>query len=122
MLLDYDLLRAVSIENTDDLISDLKAFLENKLLFWIEAMNLTGSKSECSSLLKDAETWLEMVRAYIITSEQRYLNTYLCRERDALISWSNWKMQKISRISLQEAQHRNLHHIYTFQHCLCEIR
>jgi hypothetical protein len=34
----------------------------------------------------------------------------------------NWQMRRISRLSLQEAQHRNQHHIYTFQHCLCGIR
>ena len=59
------LLRAEPAENdSDDLLSGLKDFLDNKLLFWIEAMNLIGAKSECSSLLKDAESWLERVRMY----------------------------------------------------------
>ena len=51
-------------DGTDDLLCDLKDFLGSKLLFWIEAMNLIGSKHECSSLLKDAESWLERVRTY----------------------------------------------------------
>jgi len=57
------LLRAVLAKNdTDDLICDLKDFLRNKLLFWIEAMSLIGAKFECSLLLKDAECWVERVR------------------------------------------------------------
>ena len=56
------LLRAEN--DADDLLCGLKDFLENKLLFWIEAMNLIGMTSECSSLLNDAESWLERVRAY----------------------------------------------------------
>ena len=40
----------------DDLFCALKDFLCDKLLFWIETMNLIGGKYECSSLLKDAET------------------------------------------------------------------
>jgi hypothetical protein len=57
------LLRAAPVKDDDDLVlCDLKDFLYNKLLFWIEAMNLIDAKSECSSLLKDAESWLERVR------------------------------------------------------------
>ena len=40
----------------DDLICGLKNFLDNKLLFWMEGMNLIGAKYECSPLLKDAES------------------------------------------------------------------
>ena len=40
------LLRAVTAKH--DLVCNLKDFLCNKLLFWIEAMNLIGAKSECS--------------------------------------------------------------------------
>jgi hypothetical protein len=57
------LLRAAPAKNdSDDLVRSLEDFLRNKLLFWIEAMNLIGAKSECSSLLQDAESWLKMVR------------------------------------------------------------
>jgi hypothetical protein len=45
----------------DDLICELKDFLCNTLLFWIEAMNLIGAKSECSSSLKDVGSWTERV-------------------------------------------------------------
>ena len=52
-------LQAVPAKNdSDDLFCGLKDFLCNKLLFWIEAMNLIGRKSECASVLKDAESWL----------------------------------------------------------------
>ncbi len=60
------LLRAAP--TADDLICGLKDFLKNKLLFWIEAMNLIGANSECFSLVKDAETWLERVRICTVTS------------------------------------------------------
>jgi len=57
------LLWAVPAKNdADELFCGLKSFLCNKLLFWMEFMNLLGAKSECSSLLKDAELWLEKVR------------------------------------------------------------
>ena len=57
------LLHAVPPKNEiDDVFYELKDFMSNKLLFWIEAMNLIGGKYECSSLLKDAGTWLEGVR------------------------------------------------------------
>jgi len=65
------LLRAVP---TNDLFCDLEDFLCNKLLFWIEAMNLMGGKSECSSILNDAESWLEKVRMCTATSKQDYLD------------------------------------------------
>ena len=63
-------------DDTDDLFCGLKDFLCDKLLFWIEAMNLIGAKTECSSLLKDAESWLEMVRTYTTTSNQNYLDAF----------------------------------------------
>jgi hypothetical protein len=53
----------VSVKNeTGDLVHGLEDFLDNKLLFWIEAMNLIDAKAECPSLLKDAESWLKRVR------------------------------------------------------------
>jgi len=68
------ILRAVPAMNeTDYLLCCLKDFLWDKLLFWIEAMNLMGWKSECSSLLNDAETWLTKVRIHTTTSKQTYL-------------------------------------------------
>ena len=72
------LLRAVPAKNdADDLLCALKDFLRNKLLFWIEAMNLIGAGVECSSLLNDAESWIKMVRAFAATFQQNYLSSYL---------------------------------------------
>jgi hypothetical protein len=88
-------------DDDDDLLCGLKNFLLNKLLFWMEAMNLLGAKTECASSLKDAESWLERVRMHTITSKQNYLS--ISRERKGLISWVNWQMPQISRHSLQEA-------------------
>jgi hypothetical protein len=71
------LLRALPAENdTDDLLCDLKYFLDNKLLFWMEAMNLIGAQIECSSLLRNVECWLERIRMSTITSKQNYLNVF----------------------------------------------
>ncbi len=52
-------------KGTDDLFCSLKDFLCNKLLCWIETMSLIGAKSECSSLLKDVESWLKRVRTQL---------------------------------------------------------
>ena len=57
------LLQAVPVENdTNDLFLCLDKFMSEKLLFWIEAMNLINAVIECSSLLKDAQYWLNKVR------------------------------------------------------------
>ena len=72
------LLRAVPAkDDTDDLIRHLKDFLCDKLLFWIEAMNLIGAEMECSSLLQDAESWVKMVGTYTTTSKRNYLDAFL---------------------------------------------
>jgi hypothetical protein len=61
------LVQVVPAKNdADDLICDLKDFLCNTLLFWIESMNLIGTKSECSSLLKDVELWAERVSQNVL--------------------------------------------------------
>ena len=46
---------------TNELLQFLDDFMCNKLLFWIEAMNLIDFKFECASLLKDAEEWFKRV-------------------------------------------------------------
>ena len=62
------LVRANPAENDNgDLLCGLKDFLDNRLLFWMEAMNLIDAKNECFSLLRDAASWLESVRAPTIT-------------------------------------------------------
>ena len=57
------LFQAVPAENdTNVLFLSLKNFMSDKLLFWIEAMNLIDAVFECSPLLKNAENWLMRVR------------------------------------------------------------
>jgi hypothetical protein len=61
------LFRAAPANNgTDDLIYGLNGFLRNRLLFWIEAMNLIGAEFECQSLLQLARNWLMKVRVQIL--------------------------------------------------------
>ena len=48
--------------DTNDLLLCLNSFMTDKLLFWIEAMNLIGAVFECSPLLRDAKNWLNRVR------------------------------------------------------------
>jgi hypothetical protein len=50
---------------TNKLLQFLHDFMCNKLLFWIEAMNLIDSKFECASLLKDAEEWSKRVSKFL---------------------------------------------------------
>ncbi|EDR10615.1 WD-40 repeat-containing protein [Laccaria bicolor S238N-H82] len=51
--------QAAPVDNdTNELLQFLDDFLCNKLLFWIEAMNLIDAKFECASLLKNAEEWV----------------------------------------------------------------
>jgi hypothetical protein len=54
---------APACSDTDDLFCGLNEFLHNRLLFWIEAMNLIGASFECHSLLQYAQDWLTKVRA-----------------------------------------------------------
>jgi len=69
------LFRAAPAENdTNDLFLRLNEFMCNKLLFWIEAMNLIDAIFECSPLLKDAEDWSKMVRNTLSIMKQNHLN------------------------------------------------
>ena len=71
------LLRAAPPEGgMNDLFCGLKEFVDNKLLFWMEGMNLIGAKYECSPLLKDVESWLEKVRFRPITYLQASLHIF----------------------------------------------
>ena len=63
---------AAANDESNELLQFLNNFMCNKLLFWIEAMNLIDSKFECASLLKDAEEWLKKVRKICGT---KYNNT-----------------------------------------------
>ncbi|PPQ89299.1 hypothetical protein CVT25_000315 [Psilocybe cyanescens] len=59
-----------------DLVICLEKFMCNKLLFWIEAMNLIGARVECSSLLKNAENWLEKVRNILQAKTNKSENSF----------------------------------------------
>jgi hypothetical protein len=83
------LCRAVAAQNdTDDLLCHLKNHLDNKLLFWIKAMNLIGSKSfigeGCRILAREGKD----INSYL----QAELSQHVSRERNGLICWCNWKM------------------------------
>jgi len=58
----YQTVSETKYTQVDDLFHDLNDFVCNKLLFWIETMNLIDAKFECSLLLKNAEFWLNVVR------------------------------------------------------------
>jgi hypothetical protein len=77
------LFQAMPTENdTNDLLLCLNNFMSNKLLFWIEAMNLIGAVFECSPLLKDAEDWLKGVgNSFLIMNK---LSQCLSRESNSL--------------------------------------
>jgi hypothetical protein len=60
--------------DTNDLFLCLNDFMCNKLLFWMEAMNLIGAIIECSSLLKEAEHWFKRVRNNFSTVKNNHLN------------------------------------------------
>ena len=71
------LFQAMPAENhTDDLFLCLNKFMSEKLLFWIEAMNLIDAVFDCSSLLKDAEDWLNRVRNTLSIMNENYLNVF----------------------------------------------
>ena len=78
------LFHAVPAENdTNDLLLCLNKFMSDKLLFWIEAMNLIEVVSECSPLLKDAQDWLNRVRN-TFSSMKENLSQWLSRENKSL--------------------------------------
>lgn len=49
-------------KDINDLYRCLKRFVDDKLLFWIEAMNLIDAKFECPSSLKQAGSWIKRVK------------------------------------------------------------
>jgi hypothetical protein len=44
--------------DTKDLRDDISKFLQIRVLFWIEAMNLLGSRNQCSPMLQRARQWV----------------------------------------------------------------
>ena len=57
----HHLAKAQSNDSENRLLESLVEFLDNKLLFWIEVMNLIGSKGRCIPQLRDAVGWLQKV-------------------------------------------------------------
>jgi len=54
-------LSAAAPTDSDALCDTLSKFLQLRVLFWIEAMNLLGSRSECAELLQRARKWVPNV-------------------------------------------------------------
>ena len=61
-------------DNTNDLLLCLNKFMSDKLLFWIEAMNLIGAVLECSPLLKDAKNWLNRERNTLSITKENFIS------------------------------------------------
>jgi len=57
---DYHLSAAASTES-DALCDTLSKFLQLRVLFWIEAMNLLGSRGQCDRMLRRARRWVPNV-------------------------------------------------------------
>jgi hypothetical protein len=57
---DYHLSAATSTES-DALCDTLSKFLQLRVLFWIEAMNLLGSRGQCDRMLQRARKWVPNV-------------------------------------------------------------
>lgn len=82
------LFRAAPAENdTDDLFLCLNEFMCDKLLFWIEAMNLIGAQFECSPMLNEAEDWFKRVRNTLFDHETE-LSQCCPRESNRQTCWS----------------------------------
>jgi len=67
--------------DTNELFLCLNEFMCDKLLFWIEAMNLIDARFECAPLLKDAEDWFKRVRNILSTRKCSDLNDILGNTR-----------------------------------------
>ena len=54
-------LATAELINTDDLCGCLSEFLQIRILFWIEAMNLLGFRDQCTPMLRCAHQWVAKV-------------------------------------------------------------
>ena len=59
-------LSAVAATDSDAICRTLAEFLELRVLFWIAAMNLLGSRGLCDQMLKRARKWVPNV-SHILT-------------------------------------------------------
>ena len=51
--------------NIDDLLRLISEFLQIRVLFWIEAMNLLKLRNQCTPMLRRAREWVLKVRIII---------------------------------------------------------
>ena len=63
------LARADSEDSRNKLLELLGQFLDKKLLFWIEAMNLIHSKAQCIPQLQEAHKWLQKACVIAVKDE-----------------------------------------------------
>ena len=102
--------------NTDNLCCCISEFLQIRVLFWIEAMNLLGLSNQCTLMLQSARQWVLKVYIFIVLALLQQLMLLVSVET---IIW-NWqvilvRLQTLLPISLG-AQQLNQHRIYTSQH------
>ena len=61
-------LKRAASGDCDSLRTRIDKFLDVQVLFWIEAMNLLGSRSRCSHMLQNAREWVMKVGGSLVTS------------------------------------------------------
>lgn len=55
-------LSSPEVDDTQPLLHHLSDFLHNRVLFWIETMNLLGTSGMCNGMLEQARLWVLKVR------------------------------------------------------------
>ena len=73
--------------NTDDIRCCISEFLQIRVLFWIEAMNLLGLRNQCTPMLQSASQWVLKVR---FVRFELYYNLMLLVSVGTIIQ--NWHM------------------------------
>jgi hypothetical protein len=102
--------------NTDDLLVGILEFLQIRVLFWIEAMNLLGLRNQCTPMLQHAREWVLKVR--IVASDVlRQLLMLLFRAGTIIQTWRVIlvKLPILLRISLGALQ-PNRHRTFISRH------
>ena len=59
-------LSAVASTDSDALLDILSEFLQLYVLFWIEAMNLLGSRGLCDRMLQTAHEWVVKLQVSVL--------------------------------------------------------
>ena len=100
--------------DTDKLCCCISEFLQIRVLFWIEAMNLLGLSNQCNLMLQSARQWVMKVKIFTVLA--------LLQQLTLLVSVGTWNWQVTLvrlRISLHislGAQLLNQHRTCTSQH------